>query len=336
MGRTYLVTGSAGFIGSNFVQMLLREEDDARVVSVDALTYAGNVDNLGAAMDDARHEFVQADIRDRAAMNALVGRVMPDVIVNFAAESHVDRSITNPVTFAETNTAGTVSLLDAALDAWEGPDGFGDHRFIQISTDEVYGSLALGEDRAFVETDPLAPRSPYSASKASADLYALAYFTTYGLPVCVTRCSNNYGPRQYPEKLIPVVIKHALAHEPIPVYGDGLHVRDWIHVDDHCAAVLTVTHSGKPGEVYNVGASNEVPNIEIVRRIIEACAELTGDAGITESLIEHVVGRKGHDRRYSIDASKIRHELGWAPRVEFAQGLADTVAWYVERGRDAE
>ena len=186
-----------------------------------------------------------------------------------------------------------------------------------------------------METDPLAPRSPYSASKASADLYALAYFTTYGLPVCVTRCSNNYGPRQYPEKLIPVVIKHALAHEPIPVYGDGLHVRDWIHVDDHCAAVLTVVRSGKPGEVYNVGASNEGPNIEIVRRIIATCAELTGDAGITESLIEHVVDRKGHDRRYSIDASKIRHELGWAPRVEFAQGLADTVAWYVERGRDA-
>ncbi|MFN2549788.1 MAG: dTDP-glucose 4,6-dehydratase [Myxococcales bacterium] len=302
-----LVTGGAGFIGSNFVRFLRRERPDWKVVNLDKLTYAGNAESLPDARD-----FVHGDIADAK----LVERVMRgvDAVVNLAAESHVDRSILGPGVFVETNVGGTQVLLDGARQA-------GVKRFVQVSTDEVYGSL--GATGKFNENSPLRPSSPYSASKAAADLLALSYAHTFGMDVVVTRCSNNYGPYQFPEKLIPLMIANALEGRRLPVYGDGLQIRDWIHVEDHCRALLAALEKSRAGEVYNVGSDNEWPNLRIVSRLLEIL-------GKPAELIEHVKDRPGHDRRYAIDASKARAELGWAPRIDFSDGLVATVDWYVK------
>lgn len=307
-----LVTGGAGFIGSNFILYMLKQHADCRIVNLDALTYAANLENLRAAEQDPRYEFVHGNIADRELVDRLVADGV-DIIVNFAAESHVDRSIADPERFVRTNVLGTQVLLDAALK----------HRiakFVQISTDEVYGTL--GETGLFTEETPLMPNSPYSASKAGADLLVRAYHETYGLPVNVTRCSNNYGPYQFPEKLIPLMIVNALNDQPLPLYGDGLNVRDWLHVEDHCRAVDLVIRHGRNGEVYNVGGNNERTNREIVETILRHLRK-------PESLITYVADRPGHDRRYAIDASKIRKELGWHPSIDFADGIRSTIEWYV-------
>ena len=311
-----MVTGGAGFIGSAFVRMLRRRRPADVIVNVDVLTYAGNLENLRDLERDAGHVFVRADIRDRETMARLIREHRIGAIVNFAAESHVDRSIQSAAPFLDTNVAGTLSLLEAAQSA-------GGMRFLQVSTDEVYGSL--GPTGAFQETTPLAPRSPYSASKAAADCFAMAFHHTHGLDVVITRCSNNYGPYQFPEKLIPLMILNAFEGRPLPVYGDGLQVRDWIHVDDHCDAIDRVLTGGRSGEVYNVGAENERPNLDVVKAILS----LTGR---DDSLIRHVPDRPGHDRRYAMDSRKVREELGWRPQRDFTQGLAETVAWYRANG----
>ncbi len=311
-----LVTGGAGFIGSAFVRMVRRRRPADLVVNVDALTYAGNLENLRELEHDPQHLFVRADIRDRATVERLMREHRIDAVVNFAAESHVDRSIQSAAPFLDTNVGGTLSLLEAA-------QAVGGRRFLQVSTDEVYGSL--GPTGAFHESTPLSPRSPYSASKAAADCFAMAFHHTHGLDVVITRCSNNYGPYQFPEKLIPLMILNAFEGLPLPVYGDGLQVRDWIHVDDHCDAIDRVLCGGKSGEVYNVGAENERPNVDVVNAILA----LTGR---DESLIRHVPDRPGHDRRYAMDARKVREQLGWRPQRDFAQGLAETVAWYRANG----
>lgn len=331
--KTYLVTGGAGFIGSNFVLYLLDAHDSIRIVNVDALTYAGNRENLRAAEGDPRHVFVQVDIRDTERMAELMAVYDPDFVVNFAAESHVDRSILNPGVFADTNVLGTVSLLNATRHVWERPDGTWEpsKRFLQVGTDEVYGSLPLDDPDAFFREDtPLCPHSPYSASKAAADQFVLAYHDTYGMPVVVTRCSNNYGPFQFPEKLIPLMIRNSLAHEPLPVYGDGMNVRDWLFVEDHCKAIDLVLRRGRVGEVYNVGGHNERSNLFIVKKIIEECAAATGDEFITEELISFVEDRKGHDRRYGIAPDKIREEIGWEPETAFEDGIVRTIRWYLD------
>ncbi|HEX3904539.1 MAG TPA: dTDP-glucose 4,6-dehydratase [Polyangia bacterium] len=307
-----LVTGGAGFIGSTYIRLARRKRPDATIVNVDALTYAGNLENLRELEGDPKHIFVRADIRDRAAMEALFREHGIDAVVNFAAESHVDRSILSAGPFLDTNVAGTLSLLEAARAA-------GVRRFLQISTDEVYGSL--GPTGAFEETTPISPRSPYSASKAAADHFVMAFHHTHGLDVVFTRCSNNYGPYQFPEKLIPLMILNAFEGRPLPVYGDGGQVRDWIHVEDNCEAVDLVLAGGTSGEVYNIGAENERPNLDVVRAILR----LTGR---DESLIREVADRPGHDRRYATKARKIREQLGWRPRRQFDEGLAETVAWY--------
>lgn len=331
--KTYLVTGGAGFIGSNFVLYMLDAHDDIRIVNVDALTYAGNRENLRAAEGDPRHMFMQADIRDTERMVALMDTYDPDYVVNFAAESHVDRSILSPGVFADTNVLGTVSLLNAARHGWERPDGTWapSKLFLQVGTDEVYGSLPLEDPDAFFREDmPLCPHSPYSASKAAADQFVLAYHDTYDMPVVVTRCSNNYGPFQFPEKLIPLTICNSLAHEPLPVYGDGLNVRDWLFVEDHCKAIDLVLQRGRVGEIYNVGGHNERSNLFIVKKIIEECAAATGDESITEELISFVEDRKGHDRRYGIAPDKIREEIGWEPKTTFEDGIVRTIRWYLD------
>lgn len=309
-----LVSGGAGFIGSNFILYMMRRYPDYRIVNVDALTYAGNPENLKAVERHPNYRFVHADIADRRRMEELFREERIDVVVNFAAESHVDRSIMEPDVFVRTNVLGTQVLLDAAKT-------YGVRKFVQISTDEVYGSL--GETGLFTEETPLAPNSPYSASKAGADLLVRAYHHTFGLPVNITRCSNNYGPYQFPEKLIPLMITNALEDQPLPVYGDGLHVRDWLYVEDHCEAIDLVVHRGKDGEVYNIGGNNERTNLEVVRTVLATL-------GKPESLIRFVPDRPGHDRRYGIDASKIRRELGWAPRHSFEQGIEATIRWYVD------
>ena len=325
--KTILVTGGAGFIGSNFVHYMLSNTED-KIINLDALTYAGNLNNLRDIQESKRYHFVKGDIRDKKLVEQLFQEYDIDTVVNFAAESHVDRSIEQPDLFLTTNVLGTQVLLDVAKNAWNvyGNDKYSNEyregvKFLQVSTDEVYG--ALGKTGMFVETMPLLPNSPYSASKASADLLVRAYHETYGLPVNITRCSNNYGPYQFPEKLIPLMIHNCLHDKSLPVYGDGMQVRDWLHVQDHCSAIATVLQKGQDGEVYNLGGNNEKANIEIVKLIIAAL-------GKNESLIQHVKDRPGHDRRYAIDNTKITTELGWTPLYTFEQGIQETIQWYLE------
>ncbi|HIE12466.1 MAG TPA: dTDP-glucose 4,6-dehydratase [Desulfotomaculum sp.] len=308
-----LVTGGAGFIGSNFIRHVLQTHPDWQVINLDKLTYAGNLENLQDVADHPRYRFVKGDIADRVLVERLLTEGV-DVIVNFAAESHVDRSIADAAPFVETNVNGTRLLLDAARH----------HRiakFIQVSTDEVYGSLGPA-DPPFTESSPLAPNSPYAASKAAADLLCRAYRVTYGLPVVITRCSNNFGPYQFPEKLIPLTVTNALEHKPIPVYGDGMNIRDWIYVEDHCRALELVIAKGRAGEIYNIGGGREIANLELVRAILDLL-------GKPESLIEFVPDRPGHDRRYAMDVSKIRRDLGWEKSLSFEEALGQTVDWYV-------
>lgn len=330
--KTYLVTGGAGFIGSNFIHYMLRRNQDIHILNVDALTYAGNLENLSEYDQDSRYTFAHVDIRDKEALTQLFETYHPDYVVNFAAESHVDRSIEDPGAFADTNVMGTVALLSVAESFWnDGQGSYGDHRYLQVSTDEVYGSLPLDDPEAFFrETTPLSPHSPYSASKASADMFVKAWHDTYGFPAVITRCSNNYGPYQFPEKLIPLMIENCLEHKALPVYGDGLNVRDWLYVDDHCKAIAMVLEGGKLGEVYNVGGHNERNNLYIVERIISEVARITGDTQITEDLISYVTDRKGHDRRYGIAPDKIKEELGWYPETPFEEGIVTTINWYLE------
>ncbi|MDW7659420.1 MAG: dTDP-glucose 4,6-dehydratase [Bacillota bacterium] len=326
--QTILVTGGAGFIGSNFVRQMLLEHPDYRLINLDALTYAGNLENLTDVDASTNYYFVKADIRDRTAIDQLFKSLEIDAVVNFAAESHVDRSIEEPEVFLTTNIIGTQVLLDTARKYWNvhPQDKYCKAykpgvKFLQVSTDEVYG--ALGETGLFAETTPLMPNSPYSASKASADMIVRAYHETFGLPVNITRCSNNYGPYQFPEKLIPLMINNCLKGKDLPVYGDGRQVRDWLYVSDHCSAIDIVLHRGKDGEVYNIGGNNEKANIEIVKLIIDAL-------GQSDDLIKYVKDRPGHDRRYAIDNTKIRTELGWEPAFSFEQGIKKTIQWYLD------
>ena len=326
-----LVTGGAGFIGSNFVLDWLAQSDET-VVNLDALTYAGNRENLASLEADARHVFVHGDIGDRALLDRLFAEHRPRAVLHFAAESHVDRSILGPGAFIKTNVEGTFTLLEAARAHWgtlEG-DARAGFRFLHVSTDEVYGSLAP-DAPAFTEAHPYEPNSPYSASKAASDHLVRAWFHTYGLPVLTTNCSNNYGPFHFPEKLIPLLIVNALAGKPLPVYGDGLQIRDWLYVRDHCSAIRTVLAAGRPGETYNVGGWNEKANIEIVRTVCALLDELRPAAeGPYARLVTHVKDRPGHDRRYAIDARKIERELGWRPAETFDSGIRKTVQWYLE------
>lgn len=307
-----LVTGGAGFIGSNFVRYMLDTHPHYEIVNLDALTYCGNLENLSGVEENPNYTFIKGDITDKDLVFGIVEDV--DLIVNFAAESHVDRSIEDPAIFIKSNVLGTQTLLDAA-------QKLGVEKFLQISTDEVYGSL--GEEGYFQENTPLAPNSPYSASKAAADLMVRAYHKTFKLPMNITRCSNNYGPYQFPEKLIPLMISNALENKSLPVYGDGLHVRDWLHVYDHCTAIDLVLHQGKDGEVYNIGGNNEKKNIELVELILKILDK-------PESLINYVDDRPGHDRRYAIDSSKIQRELGWNPKYTFEVGISETIEWYLD------
>lgn len=325
--KTVLVTGGAGFIGSNFVRYMLSAHPDYRIVNIDALTYAGNLESLADIADNPNYRFIKCDIRDTEQVKAVFDSEDINYVVNFAAESHVDRSIVDPAIFLMTNVEGTRVLLDEAKCRWKvEPDNKYSReykegvKYLQVSTDEVYG--ALGKTGMFTETTPLSPNSPYSASKASADMFVRAYFETFGLPVNITRCSNNYGPYQFPEKLIPLMLNNCLKGKPLPVYGDGLQIRDWLHVSDHCRAIDCVLHDGKVGEVYNVGGNNEKANIEIVKLIIAA-------VGASEDLITYVKDRPGHDRRYAIDNTKITTTLGWAPVYTFEQGIKETVEWYL-------
>ncbi|RMG01838.1 MAG: dTDP-glucose 4,6-dehydratase [Planctomycetota bacterium] len=328
---TILVTGGAGFIGSNFVRQWLQEEPD-RIVNLDKLTYAGNLDSLADVFHDPRHVFVEGDICDQALVAKLLAEYRPWAIVNFAAESHVDRSIDGPEAFVQTNVVGTFRLLQAAREYWNTLDDADKSRFRfqHVSTDEVYGSL--GPEGYFTETTPYAPNSPYSASKASADHFVRAYHHTYGLPTLITNCSNNYGPYQFPEKLIPLMILNAVEGKPLPVYGDGKNVRDWLYVEDHCRALRTVLRRGKPGEAYNIGGNCEMQNIEVVKTICKLVDRLKPGLPHSpcESLITFVTDRPGHDRRYAIDASKIKAELGWEPQENFESGMERTVRWYLE------
>jgi dTDP-glucose 4,6-dehydratase len=308
-----LVTGGAGFIGSNFVRYMVNKYPEYTIVNLDLLTYAGNLENLKDIENAANYKFVRGDIADREFINGLFKEEKFDYVLNFAAESHVDRSITDPGIFVQTNIQGTLALLDAAKT-------FGVTKYLQVSTDEVYGTL--GETGYFTEETPLAANSPYSASKAGADLLVRAYHETFGLPVNITRCSNNYGPFHFPEKLIPLMIINALNDKELPIYGDGLNIRDWLHVEDHCQAIDLVLHNGRNGEVYNVGGNNERTNIEIVKTILQHLNK-------PESLMKFVTDRPGHDRRYAIDATKLRTELGWSPKYNFDTGIEQTINWYL-------
>ena len=353
--KTYLVTGAAGFIGANYIKYILKMHDDVRVVVLDLLTYAGNLGTIAADIDGERCIFVRGDIGDRQLVDSLFATYAFDYVVNFAAESHVDRSIENPQLFLQTNILGTQNLLDAARRAWtKGTDACGyplwreGVRFHQVSTDEVYGSL--GAEGYFREDTPLCPHSPYSASKASADLFVMAYHDTYHMPVSITRCSNNYGPYQFPEKLIPLLIKNILEGKPLPVYGDGTNVRDWLYVEDHCKAIELVLREGRPGSIYNVGGHNERQNIDIVRMSIATVRRLMTERPelrrvlkkqerdaegqttvdwMDERLITFVRDRLGHDKRYAIDPDKIRRELGWQPETSFEDGIVRTIEWYL-------
>ena len=314
---TIIVTGGAGFIGSNFIYHMLEKYPDYRIVCVDCLTYAGNLSTLEGALENPSFRFCKINICDREAVYWLFEEEHPDMVVNFAAESHVDRSIEEPEVFLDTNIKGTAVMMDACRK-------YGIERFHQVSTDEVYGDLPLDRpDLFFTEETPIHTSSPYSSSKAAADLLALSYYRTYGLPVTISRCSNNYGPYHFPEKLIPLMIANALADKPLPVYGEGINVRDWLYVEDHCKAIDLIIHRGKEGEVYNIGGHNEMRNIDIVKMI---CKEL----GKPESLITYVTDRKGHDMRYAIDPAKIHRELGWLPETKFEDGIKKTIQWYLE------
>ncbi len=306
-----LITGGAGFIGSNFVRFILKQHKDCRILNLDKLTYAGNLENLAGLEHDSRHEFMQGDICDSDLVDDILKKGV-DAVINFAAETHVDRSILHSSEFVQTNIVGTLNLLECCRKNKIG-------RMIQISTDEVYGSLS--DTGMYTELSPIAPNSPYAASKVSADLLLRSYCRTHNFPGIITRCSNNYGPYQFPEKLIPLLISNALSGMPLPIYGDGLYVRDWIHVHDHCAAVDTVLHQGKDGEIYNIGSRQELPNLDVARMILKA---LNRD----ESLITHVEDRPGHDRRYAIDPSKLEKELNWHPHISFDVGLQETIEWY--------
>ena len=312
-----IVTGGAGFIGSNFIFHELAKHPEDRIICVDKLTYAGNLSTLAPVMDKPNFRFCKVDICDREAVYRIFEEEHPDIVVNFAAESHVDRSIENPAIFLETNIIGTAVLMDACRK-------YGIRRYHQVSTDEVYGDLPLDRpDLFFTEETPIHTSSPYSSSKASADLLVLAYHRTYGLPVSISRCSNNYGPYHFPEKLIPLMIINALHDKPLPVYGEGLNVRDWLYVEDHCEAIDLVMRQGRVGEVYNIGGHNEMQNIQIVRLICDRLHK-------PESLITHVTDRKGHDLRYAIDPTKIHNELGWLPQTKFADGIEQTIDWYLK------
>jgi dTDP-glucose 4,6-dehydratase len=317
--KTVLVTGGAGFIGSNFVHYFLKQHPDWKIVNLDLLTYAGNPDNLISVQNDNRYTFVNGDICDKNLLVSLFKQHDFSAVVHFAAESHVDRSITGPEQFITTNVMGTQVMLHCAKEAWS--DSFTDRKFVHVSTDEVYGSL--GATGYFTETTPIAPNSPYSASKAGSDLLVRAYFETYGFPAVITRCSNNYGPYQFPEKLIPLMITNALNDIPLPVYGDGMNIRDWLYVEDHCSAIDTVLFKGTPGKVFNIGGNNEKANIEIVKLLLS-------ELGKSENLITYVKDRLGHDRRYAIDSSYIKKELGWTPSVQFKDGLKLTIQWYLD------
>ncbi|NBI07042.1 dTDP-glucose 4,6-dehydratase [Senegalia massiliensis] len=325
--KTILVTGGAGFIGSNFIKMILTKYPNYKIINVDSLTYAGNLENLKNVDKNDNYIFIKADIRDRKKIDEIFSSYDINSVVNFAAESHVDRSIEEPEIFLTTNVIGTQVLLDVAKEYWKvkPKDKYSKKykegvKFLQVSTDEVYG--ALGKTGMFVENMPLKPNSPYSASKASADMIVRSYHKTYGMPINITRCSNNYGPYQFPEKLIPLMINNCLKEKYLPVYGDGMQIRDWLHVSDHCSAINTVLHNGKEGEVYNIGGNNEKANIEIVKLIIQ-------ELGKSEDLIKYVKDRPGHDRRYAIDNKKITSELGWEPEYTFDQGMKETIQWYL-------
>ena len=335
--KTYLVTGGAGFIGSNFIHYMFRKYgDDIRIINVDALTYAGNPENLKNIEGRKNYTFVKADIRNKEEISRVFLENDVDIVVHFAAESHVDRSIKNPEVFVETNVIGTCVMLNAARDAWENEDGSYKEgkKFLHVSTDEVYGSLSDPKDY-FYETTPYSPHSPYSASKASSDLLVKAYVDTYHFPANITNCSNNYGPFQFPEKLIPLMINNALTGKKLPVYGDGKNVRDWLYVDDHCKGIDMVINGGRIGQTYNIGGHNEKENIEIVNIIIDTLLELLpeGDErrkNVSKDLITFVEDRKGHDRRYAIAPDKIKAELGWEPDTMFADGIKKTIKWYLE------
>jgi dTDP-glucose 4,6-dehydratase len=329
--RTILVTGGAGFIGSNFIKMMLNKHPEYKIINLDSVTYAGNLENLKDIEDNPNYRFIRADIRDKKMTEEVFSSYDINNVVNFAAESHVDRSIEDPEVFFITNVMGTLALLDAARKHWKiNPDDNNCKaykqgvRFLQVSTDEVYG--ALGKTGMFTEATLLMPNSPYSASKASADLAARAYHETYGLPVNITRCSNNYGPNQFPEKLIPLTISNCLSGKELPVYGDGMQIRDWLHVSDHCSAIDAVLHMGVDGEVYNIGGNNEKANIDIVKLIVKTL-------GKSEDLIRYVKDRPGHDRRYAIDNTKITTQLGWKPEYTFEQGIRETIEWYMNNRR---
>ncbi|MBU3091651.1 dTDP-glucose 4,6-dehydratase [Clostridium sp. CF011] len=326
--KTYLVTGGAGFIGANFVHYMLNKYSDVKVINLDKLTYAGNLENLKDVENNTNYIFVQGDICDKELVEKLFAENDIDYVVNFAAESHVDRSIKEPEIFVKTNVLGTVNLLNITKNAWEIPGGFKEgKKFMQVSTDEVYGSL--GATGFFLETTQLDPHSPYSASKTGSDLMVKAYFDTYKMPVNTTRCSNNYGPYQFPEKLIPLLINNCLSHKDLPVYGDGMNIRDWLYVEDHCKAIDMVINGGRVGEVYNVGGHNERTNMQIVKTVISYLNENV-DSEITDKLISYVEDRKGHDKRYGIDPTKIKDELGWYPETTFEVGIKKTIKWNLD------
>lgn len=314
---TVIVTGGAGFIGSNFIYYMMNNHPEYRIICVDSLTYAGNPNNLKAIANKPNFRFCRTDITDREAVYRIFEEEKPDIIVNFAAESHVDRSVSDPTVFLTTNVIGTSMLMDACR-------RYGIKRFHQVSTDEVYGDLPLDRPELFfTENTPLRTSSPYSASKASADLLVMAYHRTYGLPVTISRCSNNYGPYQFPEKLIPLMTVNALENKPLPVYGNGENIRDWLYVEDHCKAIDLIISKGRAGEIYNVGGHNEMKNIDIVKTILSVL-------GKSDELITYVEDRKGHDLRYAVDPSKIEHELGWKPEKDFSEGIKETVKWYLD------
>lgn len=326
MQKTILITGGAGFIGSHVVRLMVNKYPDYRILNLDALTYAGNLENLTDVEHAPNYAFIKADITDADAVKEIFEKYRPEGVIHLAAESHVDRSISGPMAFVRTNVTGTVNLLDAARNIWG--DDLADKRFYHVSTDEVYGSL--GETGYFTETTPYDPRSPYSASKASSDHMVRAWHHTYGMPVLISNCSNNYGPNQFPEKLIPLAINNIKQNKSVPVYGKGENIRDWLYVEDHAAAIDLLFHQGRDGETYNIGGNNEWTNIDLIRKLCEVMDKALGrPAGTSADLITFVKDRAGHDKRYAIDSSKLMNELGWKPSLQFAEGLEKTVKWYL-------